>query len=72
MYNNPLTNVYKRLRKKRSSSRVITTTKVKYKRTNLISEMYINLGKRRSTSSDKAVLYIERQTIDDRFGDVPK
>ena len=72
MYDNPLTNVYERLRKKRSSSRVITMTKVKYKKTNLISEMYISLGKRRSTSSDKAVLDIEAQTIDDRFGDVPK
>jgi hypothetical protein len=32
MYDNPLTNVYERLRKKRSSSRVITMTKVKYKK----------------------------------------
>jgi len=72
MYDNPLTNVYTRREKNRSSSRVITTTKIKYKRTNLISEMYTNLGKRRSTSREKSVMDIEEQTIDDRFGDVPK
>jgi superoxide dismutase len=72
MYDNPLTNVYERLRKKRLSSRVITTTKVKYKTTQLITTMYKKLGKKRSTSRDKTILDIEAQIIGDRFGDVPR
>jgi hypothetical protein len=70
MYDNPLTNVFNRLRKKRSSSRVITNVKVKYKRNNLMTKMHKNLGKQRSTSREKTVLEVEEQTIDDRFGDV--
>jgi hypothetical protein len=40
--------------------------------TDLISQMYENLGKNRSTSRDKAILAVEEQVIEDRFGDVPK
>jgi hypothetical protein len=71
MYDNLLTNVFNRLKKKRSSSRVITNNKVRYKRTNLITKMYKKLGKQRSTSRVQTVLEVEEQTIDDRFGDVP-
>jgi hypothetical protein len=71
MTNNPLTNVYIRIHKKRSSSRVIKATARRYKKIDLISQMYTKLGKKRSTSRYKTVLDVEEQTIDDRFGDVP-
>ncbi|OEU05983.1 hypothetical protein FRACYDRAFT_257099 [Fragilariopsis cylindrus CCMP1102] len=72
MHNNPLTNVFKRLKKKRSSSRVIQATKTRYKMNNIISKMYMKMGKKRSTSRAKTVMEVEPQMIDDRFGDVPK
>jgi hypothetical protein len=70
-------NVYVRMHKKRSSSRVIKATARRYKKIDLISQMYTKLGKKRSTSGDKkkkkkTVLDVEEQMIDDRFGDVPK
>jgi hypothetical protein len=71
MTNNPLTNVYIRMNKKRSSSRVITATIRKYRKTDLISQMYEKLGKHRSTSREKEILEVEEQLIEDRFGDVP-
>jgi hypothetical protein len=71
MSNNPLTNVYTRLQKKSSSSRVIPVLKGKYKMNGLISKMYTKLGKKRSTSRAKTILEVEIQTIDDRFGDKP-
>jgi hypothetical protein len=52
MTNNTLTNVYIRMHKKRSSSRVVKATTIRYKKTDLISQMYKNLGKNRSTSRD--------------------
>ncbi|OEU18094.1 hypothetical protein FRACYDRAFT_238528 [Fragilariopsis cylindrus CCMP1102] len=42
--NNPLTNVFRCLRKKRSSSRVQQATKTKYKMNHMISKMYTTLG----------------------------
>jgi (p)ppGpp synthase/HD superfamily hydrolase len=72
MSNNPLTNVYTRMYKKRSSSRVIKAKTRRYKKNNLISQMYKKLGKNRSTSRDKAIQEVEEQVIEDRFGDVPK
>ena len=72
MHNNPLTNVFKRMKKKRSSSRVLQATTMKYKMNNIISKMYMKMGKKRSTSRAKTVMEVELQTIDDRFGDVPK
>jgi hypothetical protein len=42
MTNNPLTNVYIRTHKKRSSSRVIKATTRRYKKSDLISQMYKN------------------------------
>jgi hypothetical protein len=71
MYNNPLTNVYERIQKKRSSSRVIPATKQTYRMNHMISKMYTKLGKKRSTSQAKTILDVELQTIDDRFGDEP-
>jgi hypothetical protein len=72
MSDNPLTNVYNRMQKKRSSSRVRVTTKIRYKKTSLITKMYTKLGKSRSTSRDKPVSVVEKQIIADRFGDVPE
>jgi hypothetical protein len=71
MTNNPLTNVYIQMHKKRSSSRVIKATTRRYKKVDLISQMYKKLGKNRSTSGDKAITEVEKQVIEDRFGDVP-
>jgi hypothetical protein len=45
MSDNPLTNVYNRIQKKRSSSRARATKQVTYKKTPLITEMYTKLGK---------------------------
>jgi hypothetical protein len=71
MTNNPLTNVYIIMHKKRSSSRVIKAKTRRYEKTDLISQMYKKLGKHRSTSRDKAIIEVEEQVIEDRFGDVP-
>jgi hypothetical protein len=64
--------VYDRLQKIRSSSRFIKATIKRYKKTNLILQLYKKLGKNRSTSRDKEILEVEKQVIEDRFGDVPK
>jgi hypothetical protein len=72
MTNNPLTNVYKRTHRKRSSSRVIKAATRRYKKTDLISQMNKKLGTNWSTSRDKAIQEVEKQVIEDRFGDVPK
>ena len=71
--NNPLTNVYTRLKKKRSSSRVLPVIKkIKHKVNKLISTLYTKLGKKRSTSREQTALEVGTQMIDDRFGDEPK
>ncbi|OEU11448.1 hypothetical protein FRACYDRAFT_245187 [Fragilariopsis cylindrus CCMP1102] len=71
--NNPLTNVYTRLKKKRSSSRVLPVIKkIKHKVNHLISSLYNKLGKKRSTSREQTALEVGKQIIDDRFGDEPK
>jgi hypothetical protein len=72
MSDNPLTNVYNRIQKKRSSSRARATKKVTYKKTPLITQMYTKLGNSRSTSRDKTAKEVENQVIEDRFGDVPE
>jgi hypothetical protein len=43
----------------------------RYRKTDLISQMYKKLGNHRSTSRDKAILEAEKQVIEDRFGDIP-
>ncbi|OEU09351.1 hypothetical protein FRACYDRAFT_248200 [Fragilariopsis cylindrus CCMP1102] len=70
--NNPLTKVYTRLKKKRSTSRVLPVKKIKYKINDLISKAYTKLGKKRSTSREQTVLEVATQMIGDRFGDEPK
>jgi hypothetical protein len=68
---NPLTNVYERMQKNRSSSRTRIEKQVRYKKTTPILKLYAKLGKKRSTSRNKEVLEVEEQTIEDRFGNVP-
>jgi hypothetical protein len=72
MSDNPLTNVYERMQKNQSSSRVRIAKQVRYKKTTLITKIYAKLGKKRSTSRTKEVLEVEEQIIADRFGDVPE
>jgi hypothetical protein len=72
MSNNPLTNVYSRMQKKRSSSRVRATKKVRYTKTPLITQMYMKRGESRPTRGDKSAMVVEKQIIADRFGDVPE
>jgi ribonuclease HI len=72
MSDNPLTNVYNRMQKKRSSSRVTVTKTVRYTKTPQITQMYVKLRNNRSTSRDKSAKEVEDQTIEDRFGDVPE
>ena len=50
MSNNPLTNVYNRLQKKRSSSRAIIVKKTRYRKT-LIVTMYMKMGRQISNRS---------------------
>jgi phage terminase large subunit GpA-like protein len=71
MSDNPLTNVYNRLKKKRPSSRVTPVKKITYRNNTLITKSYTKLGKKRSTSREKTILEVELQTIYDRFGDEP-
>jgi hypothetical protein len=72
MSNNPLTNVYRRMKKKRSTSRTKGTVAKKRRYTKiLITEMYETRGKTKSTSRDTQIMEVEEQIIDDRFGDKP-
>ena len=65
--------MYTRLKKKRSSSRVLPEIKkIKQKVNHLISKLYNKLGKKRSTSREQTVLEVGTQMIDDRYGDEPK
>jgi hypothetical protein len=59
------------MQKRRSSRRVTTAKTRKYKKTDLISQVYTKLRKTRSTSRDPAIQEVEEQIIEDRFGDVP-
>ena len=63
--------MYTHLRKNRSTSCPLPTKKKEYRKTNLISQMYQMMGKMRSASRDKAITAVEKQIIDDRFGDAP-
>jgi hypothetical protein len=71
MSNNPLTNVFKRIKPRRSTSRELPSTKVVTKQDKLLTRMFTKLGKSRSTSRVQPILEIEEQCIGDRFGDVP-
>jgi hypothetical protein len=72
MSDNPLTNVYSRMQKKRSSSRATMMKTVRYKKTPLITQMYVKLGNNRLNGRDKSAKEVEDQIIADRFGDVPE
>jgi len=71
MSNNPLTNVFERLSKKRSSSRTLPTTITNHMQNNLILNMFKSIGKKRSTSRIQPIQEVEEQTIADRYGDAP-
>ena len=71
MLNNPLMNFYTCLKKNRSTSRPLPAKKRKYKKINLISQMYQTMRKTRLASRDKATTEVENHAIDDRFGDEP-
>jgi hypothetical protein len=60
------------LRKKRSSSRVKHKTKILSKPTQLMTTMFEKVSKDPSPSSIRLVIVVERQRIEDRFGDGPK
>jgi hypothetical protein len=69
--NNPLTNVFIRAKKNRSTSKATPPIRIKTKTNNILTKMFSSLGKKRSTSRVQPVLDVEDQCIDDRFGDVP-
>ena len=72
MLSNPLTNVFSRTKPNRSTSKAPTPIqKQKYKVDNMLTQMFTNLGEKRSTSRVHPVVDVVDQSIDDRFGDVP-
>ena len=71
MSNNPLTNVFKRTKTSRSTSKALPTIRMITKKDNLITRMFTKLGKSRSTSRVQSISDIEQQCIVDRFGDSP-
>ena len=71
MSNNPITNVFSRIKTSRSTSKATPTTRKKTKANNILPRMFTKLGKKRSTSRVQPVLEVVNQCIDDRFGDVP-
>ena len=71
MSNNPLTNIFKRLKTSRSTSKATPITKTKAKANNILTRMFSKLGKKRSTSRIQPVRDVVNECIDDRFGDVP-
>ncbi|MGK3753985.1 MAG: hypothetical protein ACI8RD_006293 [Bacillariaceae sp.] len=48
------------------------TTIARYKKTPLITQMYLKMGKNRPNRRDKSAKEVEDQIIADRFGDVPE
>jgi len=71
MSNNPLTNVFTRIKPRRSTSRALPSTKVVMKQNKLLTRMFTKMGKSRSTSRVRPILEVEEQCIGDRFGDFP-
>jgi len=69
--NNPLTNVFTILKKKRSTSRPKPIQKPAHKPNRLLTNMLISKGFGRSHSKVGTVQTVEQQHIDDRFGDGP-
>jgi hypothetical protein len=48
------------------------TTIARYKKTPLITQMYLKMGENRPNRRDKSAKEVEDQIIADRFGDVPE
>jgi hypothetical protein len=71
MPNNPLTNVYKRTKISKSTSKARPISRTIPKANNILTKMSTTLGKRRSTIRVHPVLEVKEQYIDDRFGDAP-
>ena len=61
MTNNPLTNVYVRLRKKISTTCPLPAKKRKYRKTKLMSQIYQTNRKIRQASSDQVTIDIQKQ-----------
>ena len=72
MSNNPLTNVFERLSKKRLLGRMLPTTKkANHQQNKLMMHIFRTIGKKRSTSRLKMIQEVEEQLIEDRNGDAP-
>ena len=50
MLNNPLTNVFSRINRSKSTSKAPSTVQKKYRANNILTRMFKTLGKKRSTS----------------------
>jgi hypothetical protein len=70
MLNNPVTNVFKRFKTSKSTSKALPTTKPNAKPDDLITRMFTTIGKSQSTCRVQPILVVEKQYIMDRFGDV--
>jgi hypothetical protein len=68
---NPLTNVFSRIKKSKSTSKAPIAIQKKHKANNILTKMFKTMGKKRSTSRVQPVLEVQHQSIDDRFGDMP-
>jgi hypothetical protein len=71
MMNNPLTNVLDRITPGRSTSKALPTVRIIRRPNNIMTKFFTTLGKRRSTSRVHPVSVVEKQSIEDRFGDAP-
>ena len=67
--NNPLTNVFKLIQKSRSTSKATPMKATITQQDNTLTAMFVNLGKRRSTSRVRSIHDVEEQRIPDRYGD---
>ena len=71
MSNNPLTNVFERLSKKRSLGRMLPTKKANHQQNKPMMNMSKTIVKKRSTSRLQMIQEVEEQLIEDRYGDAP-
>ena len=65
MSNNPLTNVFSRNKKDKSTSKAPIAIQKKHKANNILTKMFETMGKKRSTSRVQPVLEVQHQSIDD-------
>ena len=71
MSNNPFTNIFKRLSKKRSLGRMLPIKRANHQQNKLIMNMFKTIGKKRSMSRLQMIQEVEEQPIEDRYGDAP-